>query len=168
MGHCSGVMLKCECPVEAGGWAGEGEHGAKPGRPGNVRTEQRRWGRVSKDRRQGLVGGGRLHEKGTAHPEHRPISTDSIRRGGGVRTVQTPLRGPSEQQGRRTGARGPPRMSGGFQLGRQVWMGSLLSAVSATARLKGSEWVPVSPDWDNLRTLHHGQTRNLFWHLRTL
>lgn len=75
-------MLKCECPVEAGGWAGEGEHGAKPGRPGNVRTERRRWGGVSKDRWQGLVGGGRLREEGMAHPEHGPISTDSIRRGG--------------------------------------------------------------------------------------
>ena len=67
-------------------------------------------------------------------------------------------------------------MSGGFQLGWQVWMQSLLLAVPPLSwtgeawdsQTDGSEWVPVSPDWDSLRIPHHGQIRNHFWHLRTL
>lgn len=45
-------MLKFECPIKVGGWAGDDWGRAGLGRPGNVRTEQRKWGRVSKEGRR--------------------------------------------------------------------------------------------------------------------
>lgn len=45
-------MLKFECPVKVGGWAGHDKGRAGLGKPGNVRTEQRKWSRVFQEGRR--------------------------------------------------------------------------------------------------------------------
>lgn len=45
-------MLKFECPVKVGGWAGGNWSRAGLGKPGNVRTEQSKWSRVFQEGRR--------------------------------------------------------------------------------------------------------------------
>lgn len=108
-------MLKFECPIKVRGWAGEERYRAGLGRPGNVETEQIKWGRVSKE---GRWSGGWSTEENSTRKKWLTLFTAPTEKRGRVRIGLNFLKGVLKI----AVAAGAPIMPGGFQLGWWAWM----------------------------------------------